>query len=136
MRVGQFHLLAIEREIASRCVTPYTVIGNQKLKSLALIHNIIVFFSAQFTGDIDDCIVTPIQQTQFTPLTEAICDVIMDVTSHGQSATLEIIKKFLAMRFAHMQQPSNDIIYDTLVQLQQERKIYQTAKGYFIVTPE
>lgn len=35
-----------------------------------------------------------------------------------------------------MQQPANDIIYDTLVQLQQERKIYQTAKGYFIVTPE
>lgn len=90
----------------------------------------------QFAGDIDDCIVTPIQQTQFTPLTEAICDVIMDLTSHGQSATLETIKKFLAMRFAHMQQPSNDIIYDTLVQLQQERKIYQTHKGYFIVTPE
>jgi hypothetical protein len=90
-----------------------------------------------FPGDIDDCIVTPIQQTQFTPLTEAICDVIMDLTSsRGQSATLETIKKFLAARFAHMQQPSNDIIYDTLVQLQQERKIYQTSKGYFIVTPE
>lgn len=89
-----------------------------------------------YTGDIDDCIVTPIQQTQFTPLTEAICDVIMDVTTHGQSATLETIKKFLVVRFPHMQQPSNDIVYDTLVQLQQERKIYQTSKGYFIVTPE
>ena len=88
------------------------------------------------TGDIDDCIVTPIQQTQFTPLTEAICDVIMDLTSHGQSATLDTIKKILASRFPHMQQPSNDIVYDTLSQLQQERKIYQTAKGYFIVTPE
>jgi Winged helix Storkhead-box1 domain len=61
----------------------------------------------------------------------------MDLTSaRGQSATLETIKKILAARFAHMQQPSNDIIYDTLVQLQQERKIYQTSKGYFIVTPE
>lgn len=70
-------------------------------------------------------------------MTEAICDVVMDVTSlHGQSATLETVKKFLSFRFAHMQQPSNDIIYDTLVQLQQERKIYQTSKGYFIVTPE
>lgn len=88
------------------------------------------------SGDIDDCIVTPILQTQFTPLTEAICDVILDLTSRGQSATLETIKKFLALRFSHMQQPANDIIYDTLVQLQQERKIYQTAKGYFIVTPE
>ncbi|CAO1326984.1 unnamed protein product [Diamesa hyperborea] len=87
-------------------------------------------------GDIDDCIITPISQTQFTPLTEAVCDVIMDLTSHGQSATIETTKKLLAVRFAHMQQPSNDIVYDTLVQLQQERKIYQTAKGYFIVTPE
>lgn len=87
-------------------------------------------------GDIDDCIITPIQQTQFTPLTEAICDVVMDLTSSGQSATLETVKKFLSLRFAHMQQPSNDIMYDTLVQLQQERKIYQTSKGYFIVTPE
>ena len=89
-----------------------------------------------FAGDIDDCIITPISQTQFTPLTEAVCDVIMDLTSHGQSATIETTKKLLAVRFAHMQQPSNDIVYDTLVQLQQERKIYQTAKGYFIVTPE
>ncbi|XP_070492475.1 uncharacterized protein DDB_G0286591 [Chironomus tepperi] len=93
-------------------------------------------YTISSVGDIDDCIVTPIQQTQFTPLTEAICDVIMDVTSRGQSATLDTIKKHLAIRFSHMQQPSNDIIYDTLVQLQQERKIYQTSKGYFIVTPE
>lgn len=93
-------------------------------------------YTISSVGDIDDCIVTPIQQTQFTPLTEAICDVIMDLTSHGQSATLDTIKKILASRFPHMQQPSNDIVYDTLVQLQQERKIYQTAKGYFIVTPE
>ncbi|CRL06628.1 CLUMA_CG019448, isoform A [Clunio marinus] len=93
-------------------------------------------YTINAVGDIDDCIVTTIQQTQFTPLTEAICDVIMDLTQRGQSATLETIKKFLSLRFAHMQQPSNDIIYDTLVQLQQERKIYQTSKGYFIVTPE
>lgn len=39
-------------------------------------------------------------------------------------------------RFPHMQQPSNEMIYDSLAQLMQEKKIYQTAKGYFIVTPE
>lgn len=41
-----------------------------------------------------------------------------------------------AHRFAHMQTPTSEIIYDSLVQLMQEQKIYQTAKGYFIVTPE
>lgn len=35
-----------------------------------------------------------------------------------------------------MQLPSNEMIYDSLAQLMQEKKIYQTAKGYFIVTPE
>lgn len=35
-----------------------------------------------------------------------------------------------------MRAPSTEMIYDSLVQLNQERKIYQTAKGYFIVTPE
>lgn len=87
-------------------------------------------------GDIDDCIVTPIVQTQFTPLTEALCDVIMELTSQGQSATIENIRTRLRTRFTHMQQPSVEVIYDTLVQLMQEIKIYQTSKGYFIVTPE
>ncbi|XP_053689153.1 myosin-G heavy chain [Sabethes cyaneus] len=87
-------------------------------------------------GDIDDCIVTPIVQTQFTPLTEALCDVIMELTAQGQSATIENIRSRLRARFTHMQQPSVEVIYDTLVQLMQEIKIYQTSKGYFIVTPE
>ncbi|XP_055321625.1 uncharacterized protein LOC129577874 isoform X2 [Sitodiplosis mosellana] len=87
-------------------------------------------------GDIDDCIVTPTVQGQFTPLPEALCDVIMDLTSQGQSATIENIRVKLSVRFPHMQQPSNEMIYDSLAQLMQEKKIYQTAKGYFIVTPE
>ncbi|XP_055688578.1 uncharacterized protein LOC129793055 isoform X2 [Lutzomyia longipalpis] len=87
-------------------------------------------------GDIDDCILTPIVKGQFTPLPEALCDVIMDLTSQGQSATIENVKIKLTLRFPHMQPPSVEMIYDTLVQLMQERKIYQTAKGYFIVTPE
>ncbi|XP_063701954.1 rho GTPase-activating protein gacZ isoform X2 [Culicoides brevitarsis] len=87
-------------------------------------------------GDIDDCIVQPTIQTQFTPLPEALCDVIMDLTTQGQSATIENIRHQLGIKFSHMQQPSSEIIYNALAQLMQEHKIYQTAKGYFIVTPE
>lgn len=50
------------------------------------------------TGDIDDCIVTPTVQGQFTPLPEALCDVIMDLTSQGQSATIENIRVKLSAR--------------------------------------
>lgn len=35
-----------------------------------------------------------------------------------------------------MQPPSAEMIYDSLAALNQERKIYQTSKGFFIVTPE
>ncbi|KAJ6643081.1 Storkhead-box protein 1 [Pseudolycoriella hygida] len=86
--------------------------------------------------DIDDCIVTPTVQGQFTPLPEALCDVIMDLTSQGHSATIENMKVNLSIRFCHMQPPTTEMVYDSLAQLMQERKIYQTAKGYFIVTPE
>ncbi|KOB69449.1 Winged helix Storkhead-box1 domain protein [Operophtera brumata] len=35
-----------------------------------------------------------------------------------------------------MQNPSPDMVYDTLAQLMQESKIYQTSRGFFIVTPD
>ncbi|XP_041450009.1 uncharacterized protein LOC111064809 [Drosophila obscura] len=87
-------------------------------------------------GDIDDCIVTPTVQGQFTPLPEALCDVIMDLTAEGQSATVEHVRGKLGARFPHMTTPATEVIYDTLAQLMQEQKIYQTSKGYFIFTPE
>ncbi|CAH0749449.1 unnamed protein product [Diatraea saccharalis] len=87
-------------------------------------------------GDIEDCIVTPAYQGQFTPLPEALCDCIMDLTSQGQSATLESIRTSLSAKFPSMQTPSQEVVYDTLAQLMQERKIYQTSRGFFIVTPE
>lgn len=52
-----------------------------------------------FLGDIDDCVVQPTPQTQFTPLPEALCDVIMDLTSQGQSATIENIKLQLGVKW-------------------------------------
>ncbi|XP_037931095.1 uncharacterized protein LOC119665907 [Teleopsis dalmanni] len=87
-------------------------------------------------GDIDDCIVTPTVQGQFTPLPEALCDVIMDLTAEGHSATIENIRTKLSIRFPHMTTPAIEVIYDSLAQLMQEQKIYQTSKGYFIFTPE
>lgn len=89
-----------------------------------------------FSGDIEDCIVTPIMQGQFTPLPEALCDVIMDLTADGHSATIENIRTKIQVRFPHMTAPSIEVIYDSLAQLMQDQKIYQTAKGYFILTPE
>ncbi|KPJ01606.1 Storkhead-box protein 1, partial [Papilio xuthus] len=54
----------------------------------------------------------------------------------GQSATLESIRTSLSVKFPSMQTPDASVVYDTLAQLMQERKIYQTSRGFFIVTPE
>lgn len=93
-------------------------------------------YSLALVGDVEDCLIQPISQGQFTPLPEALCWVILEITSMGQSAVIETIKNTLNQVFPDIQRPSHDLIYDTLAQLSAERKLYQTSAGYFVMTPE
>lgn len=79
---------------------------------------------------------TPIPQGHFTPLPEAVCEVVLHLTSQGRPAVMDAIRRSLAVSFPHIQPPGERVLYDTLAQLSAERKLYQTARGYFIVTPE
>ncbi|XP_026676845.1 TRIO and F-actin-binding protein isoform X1 [Diaphorina citri] len=87
-------------------------------------------------GDIEDCLIQSIPQGQFTPLPEALCWIIFDLTSAGQPAVIEAIIAALTIAFPDIQRPSHDLVYDTLAKLMSEKKIYQTSQGYFVVTPE
>lgn len=87
-------------------------------------------------GDIEDCLVAPVAQGQFTPLPEALCWAILELTSQRQAATLDTLRSALKNAFPAMQRPGRDLVYDALAKLMQERKIYHTAQGYFVVTPE
>ncbi|XP_014238574.1 probable serine/threonine-protein kinase nek3 [Trichogramma pretiosum] len=87
-------------------------------------------------GDIDDCLISPVVQGQFTPLPEALCWAILELTSQRQAATLDTLRSALKNAFPAMQRPGRDLVYDALAKLMQERKIYHTAQGYFVVTPE
>ncbi|KAK6621096.1 hypothetical protein RUM43_011402 [Polyplax serrata] len=87
-------------------------------------------------SDIDDCLVSLINQGQFTPLPEALCWVILELTSSGQHAVLESIRNCLHLSFPDIEKPSSQVVYDTLAKLMSDKKIYQTSQGYFIVTPE
>ncbi|RZF39779.1 hypothetical protein LSTR_LSTR003440 [Laodelphax striatellus] len=93
-------------------------------------------YSLTLVGDVEDCLVQPIAQGQFTPLPEALCWVILELTAKGHSAVIESIKTTLSDAFPDIQRPSHDVIYDTLAQLSAERKVYQTSAGYFVMTPE
>uniref|UniRef100_A0A8D8R416 Storkhead-box protein 1 n=1 Tax=Cacopsylla melanoneura TaxID=428564 RepID=A0A8D8R416_9HEMI len=87
-------------------------------------------------GDIEDCLIQSIPQGQFTPLPEALCWIIFDLSSAGQPAVIEAIIAALTIAFPDIQRPSHDLVYDTLAKLMSEKKIYQTSQGYFVVTPE
>jgi hypothetical protein len=75
-------------------------------------------------GDVEDCLVQPLPQGQFTPLPEALCWVILDLTSSGQAAVLERIRAALHVAFPDIQRPSQEIVYDALAKLMAERKVY------------
>ncbi|XP_045472058.1 storkhead-box protein 1 [Harmonia axyridis] len=86
--------------------------------------------------EIEGCYVKPITQTQWTPLPEAVCAVVLRLSSQGKPAGIETIRESLYMVFPHVSPPSEQVLYDTLAQLSAEKKLYHTANGYFIVTPE
>ncbi|KAG5878928.1 hypothetical protein JTB14_034437 [Gonioctena quinquepunctata] len=73
---------------------------------------------------------------KLTPLPEAVCSVILRLSSQGRPAGIETIRESLIIAFPHVSPPSEQAMYDTLVQLTKERKLYNTSSGYFIVTPE
>ncbi|XP_050053941.1 storkhead-box protein 2 [Aphis gossypii] len=87
-------------------------------------------------GDVEDCVVEDLNQGQFTPLSEALCLVILELTSANQNATIDTVRSALKIFFSNIQPPSEHIIYDTMVNLMSDNKIYQTSRGYFVVTPE
>lgn len=89
-----------------------------------------------FPEDIEECTVVPVAQTQWTPLPEAVCAVVLRLSSQGRPAGIETIREALILAFPHVSPPSEHALYDTLVQLTKERKLYNTSSGYFIVTPE
>ncbi|XP_050306817.1 storkhead-box protein 1 isoform X2 [Anthonomus grandis grandis] len=86
--------------------------------------------------DIEHCTANPVPQTQWTPLPEAVCAVVLRLSSQGRPAGIETIREALIIAFPHVSPPSEQTLYDTLVQLTKERKLYNTSSGYYIVTPE
>lgn len=87
-------------------------------------------------GDVEDCTVSQVRQTSFTPLPDAVCWVILQLSAASQNAVLDSIQSSLSSTFPEMEQPSRHILYDTLADLMADNKIYQTAQGYFVSNKE
>ncbi|KAH3863375.1 hypothetical protein DPMN_026360, partial [Dreissena polymorpha] len=77
-----------------------------------------------------------IPQTQFIPLPEALCLIIMDLNNGQIVATLDTVCERLKHCYQGIHLPSNQLVYETLGQLIRERKVFHTGCGYFVVTPD
>ncbi|XP_054713869.1 storkhead-box protein 1-like [Uloborus diversus] len=81
-------------------------------------------------GDVGFLEMVPALQTQFAPLSEALCKVVADLNDDRVSATTTTLKVRLEENFPEMQVPSEEILYKTLGGLIKERKLYHTGGGY------
>lgn len=68
-----------------------------------------------------------IPQTQFIPLPEALCLIIMDLNNSQIVATLDTVCERLKTGYQELHLPSNQHVYDTLGQLIRERKVFHTG---------
>jgi len=74
-------------------------------------------------GDVEDCVVEDLNQGQFTPLSEALCLVILELTSANQNATIDTVRSALQIFFSNIQPPNEHIIYDAMANLMSENKV-------------
>ncbi|CAG7728031.1 unnamed protein product [Allacma fusca] len=93
-------------------------------------------YRIEFIGDTEEILCEPIQQSHFSPLSDSLCWTILDMTSRGEEAFVETICLALGQSFPGMVKPSCELVYQTLEKLIRDRKVYQTSRGYFVVTPD
>lgn len=82
-----------------------------------------VRFCRSKTGDVEDCVVEDLNQGQFTPLSEALCLVILELTSANQNATIDTVRSALKIFFANIQPPTEHIVYDAIANLMSDNKV-------------
>ncbi|XP_071106007.1 uncharacterized protein [Haliotis cracherodii] len=93
-------------------------------------------FTIERIGDVNGIEMQVIPQTQFIPLPDALCLIIMDLNNRRIVATLDTIKEKLVEWYREMTMPNDQLIFDTLGALIRERKVFHSGTGYFVVTPE
>ena len=78
-------------------------------------------------GDVNGIQMQVIPQTQFIPLPEALCLIIMDLNNNQIVATLDTVCEKLQLCYQGHHLPGNQLVYDTLGTLIRERKVFHTG---------
>ena len=83
------------------------------------------------SGDIGNITMQEVPQNHFIPLPEILCLIILDLNNKQILATVDIIQAQLKKCYQGTQLPSNQLVYETLHSLIQERKIFHTGTSNF-----
>lgn len=93
-------------------------------------------YEIQRLGDVSSVDMVQVLQTQFAPLAEALCKAVFDLTSRGDTATLDTISAQLSTAFPAIERPGSDVVYRALGALIRERRLYHTGIGYQVAAPD
>ncbi|TMS38863.1 hypothetical protein L596_005493 [Steinernema carpocapsae] len=92
-------------------------------------------FNILSLGDMGGIQIDRVEQTQFVPLADVICDVIAQLNRLGQAATHETLATEIHVRFAGVQPPSVAMISQTLSGLIRTGLVYQMGQHLFVSVP-
>ncbi|XP_077574931.1 storkhead-box protein 2-like [Stigmatopora nigra] len=92
--------------------------------------------SFRASADVSPVGMSPVGQSQFIPLGEILCLAVSAMNAAHKPVSQEALVEHLAAGFPGVPTPSPEAVRHALNGLVRERKIYPTAEGYFLVTPQ
>ncbi|XP_068596603.1 storkhead-box protein 2 [Brachionichthys hirsutus] len=93
-------------------------------------------FTIKYLGDVSSISMSPISQSQFIPLGDVLLLAVSAMNSAHKPVTQEALTEHLQTCYPGVPTPTEEVLHHTLTMLVRERKIYPTADGYVIVTPQ
>ncbi|CAJ0576956.1 unnamed protein product, partial [Mesorhabditis spiculigera] len=90
-------------------------------------------YQIQSLGDLGA--IQTIQQTQFVPLGDVLCDAIAHLNRNGQAATLVTIRDHISQNCAQVASPTLEMLRQTTASLATTGLVYQMGEHFFVSVP-
>ena len=79
-------------------------------------------------GELPALCIETVCATNFTPLPDALCSIILQMNRRNRPATVSTIKSELESHYRHVQPPSDQVVFEALNNLMREKKLCLTGK--------